>query len=55
MDLSGKAVLMTGARRIGARVADELQRRGARVALSYRRESGAPRLPGGAASRSRSI
>ncbi len=47
MDLSGKAVLMTGARRIGARVADELQRRGARVALSYRRESGAPRLAGG--------
>ena len=47
MDLSGKAVLMTGARRIGARVADELQRRGARVALSYRRESGAPRLVGG--------
>ena len=46
MDLSGKAVLMTGARRIGARVADELQRRGARVALSYRRESGAPRLAG---------
>lgn len=47
MDLSGKAVLITGARRIGARVADELQRRGARVALSYRRESGAPRLAGG--------
>ena len=47
MDLSGKAVLMTGARRIGARVADELQRRGARVALSYRQESGAPRLAGG--------
>lgn len=46
MQLSGKAVLMTGARRIGARVADELQRRGARVALSYRRESGAPRLAG---------
>lgn len=47
MDLSGKAVLMTGARRIGARVADELQQRGARVALSYRQESGAPRLAGG--------
>ena len=49
MDLSGKAVLMTGARRIGARVAGELQRRGARVALSYRRESGAPRLADAAA------
>ena len=49
MRLSGKAVLMTGARRIGARVADELQRRGARVALSYRQESGAPRLAGAAA------
>lgn len=46
MDLSGKAVLMTGARRIGARVADELQQRGARVSLSYRRESGAPRIAG---------
>ena len=46
MDLSGKAVLMTGARRIGARVADELQRRGARVALSYRQESGAPQIAG---------
>lgn len=49
MDLSGKAVLMTGARRIGARVADELQRRGARVALSYRQQSGAPRFTGGSA------
>ena len=49
MDLSGKAVLMTGARRIGARVADELQRRGARVALSYRQQSGAPRLADGSA------
>ena len=46
MQLSGKAVLMTGARRIGVRVADELQRRGARVALSYREESGAPRIAG---------
>ena len=46
MDLSGKAVLMTGARRIGARVADELQQRGARVALSYRQASGVPQLAG---------
>ena len=44
MDLSGKAVLVTGARRIGARVAEELQRCGARAAVSYRRASGVPRL-----------
>ena len=40
MDLSGKVVLMTGARRLGAPVAAELVRRGARVALSYRQASG---------------
>ncbi|MCY4599460.1 MAG: SDR family oxidoreductase [Acidobacteria bacterium] len=40
MDLRGKVALMTGARRIGAPVAAELARRGARVALSYRQASG---------------
>ena len=49
MDLTGKAVLMTGARRIGVRVADVLQQRGARVALSYRSASGPLRLEGAAA------
>ena len=40
MDLSGKVALMTGARRLGAPVAAELVRRGARVVLSYRQGSG---------------
>ena len=37
MDLAGKAVLITGAKRIGADVARELARRGANVAVSYAR------------------
>jgi NAD(P)-dependent dehydrogenase (short-subunit alcohol dehydrogenase family) len=37
MDLAGKAVLITGAKRIGADVAKELARRGADVAVSYAR------------------
>jgi NAD(P)-dependent dehydrogenase (short-subunit alcohol dehydrogenase family) len=37
MDLSGRAALITGARRIGAAVARELARRGMDVALSYNR------------------
>jgi len=37
MDLQGKAVLITGARRIGADVARELAKRGADVAVSYAR------------------
>ena len=49
MDLSDKVVLMTGARRIGAPVAAALVRRGARVALSYRRASGSMRLAAGSA------
>lgn len=47
MDLRGKVALMTGARRIGAPVAAELARRGARVALSYRPATGAGALAGG--------
>lgn len=35
MDLKGRVALMTGARRIGAVVAEELARRGVDVALSY--------------------
>jgi len=37
MDLHGKAVLITGAKRIGADVARELAKRGADVAVSYAR------------------
>jgi len=37
MDLAGKAVLITGAKRIGADVAKELAKRGADVAVSYAR------------------
>ncbi|HEX5474853.1 MAG TPA: SDR family oxidoreductase [Vicinamibacterales bacterium] len=37
MDFQGRAVLITGAKRIGAEVARELARRGMDVALSYRR------------------
>jgi NAD(P)-dependent dehydrogenase (short-subunit alcohol dehydrogenase family) len=37
MDLTGRVVLITGARRIGAIVAEELARRGVDVVLSYNR------------------
>ncbi len=37
MDLTGRAALITGAKRIGAVVAEELARRGVDVAMSYRR------------------
>ena len=37
MDLAGKAVLITGAKRIGADVARELAKRGADIAVSYAR------------------
>jgi NAD(P)-dependent dehydrogenase (short-subunit alcohol dehydrogenase family) len=37
MDLNGKAVLITGAKRIGADVARELAKRGADIAVSYAR------------------
>jgi NAD(P)-dependent dehydrogenase (short-subunit alcohol dehydrogenase family) len=37
MDLAGKAVLITGAKRIGADVARELAKRGADVAVTYAR------------------
>jgi len=37
MDLQGRVALITGARRIGAVVAEELARRGVDVALSYNR------------------
>jgi len=37
MDLTGRAALVTGAKRIGAEVARELARRGMDVALSYNR------------------
>ena len=37
MDLTGRVALMTGAKRIGAIVAEELTRRGVDVALSYNR------------------
>ncbi|MGH3360563.1 MAG: SDR family NAD(P)-dependent oxidoreductase, partial [Nocardioidaceae bacterium] len=37
MELSGTAALITGGRRIGAVVAEELARRGVDVALSYAR------------------
>ena len=39
MDLAGKAVLVTGARRIGSSVAAELARRGADISLSYNRSA----------------
>ncbi len=39
MDLTGKVVLITGARRVGASVAAEMARRGARGGLSFRRSS----------------
>ena len=39
MDLTDKVVLITGARRVGASVAAEMARRGARVGLSFRRSS----------------
>lgn len=35
MDLAGRVVLITGARRVGGRLALDLARRGARVALTY--------------------
>ena len=34
MDLTGRGVLITGGRRIGAAVAEDLARRGADIALS---------------------
>ena len=37
MDLKGRVALITGAKRIGAIVAEELARRGVDVALSYNR------------------
>ena len=37
MELSGRAALITGAKRIGAVVAEELARRGAKVAVAYAR------------------
>lgn len=37
MDLTDKVALVTGARRVGASVAGELARRGARISLCYRR------------------
>ena len=37
MDLDGKAVLITGAKRVGATVATELAKRGADVAVTYAR------------------
>lgn len=40
MDLNGKAVLITGAKRIGSSVAAELARRGADISLSYNRSAG---------------
>lgn len=39
MDLSGKAALVTGARRVGMAVAAELARRGADIGVSYRRSA----------------
>ena len=39
MDLADKAVLVTGARRIGSSVAAELARRGADISLSYSRSA----------------
>lgn len=39
MDLSGKAALITGARRVGTAVAAELARRGADIGVSYRRSA----------------
>ena len=39
MDLAGKVALVTGARRIGMSVATALARRGADIALSYRRSA----------------
>jgi NAD(P)-dependent dehydrogenase (short-subunit alcohol dehydrogenase family) len=39
MDLNGKAVLVTGTKRIGAAVALDLARRGMRVALAYNRSA----------------
>lgn len=40
MDLSGRAALITGAKRIGGAVARELARRGMDVAISYNRSRG---------------
>ena len=40
MDLTNRAVLLTGGKRIGVAVATELARRGADVALSYNRSKG---------------
>ena len=37
MDLTGRAALITGAKRIGSAVARELARRGMDVAISYNR------------------
>ncbi len=37
MDIAGRAVLITGGKRIGATVAQELARRGADIALAYNR------------------
>lgn len=39
MELTGKVALVTGARRVGASVAGELARRGARISLSFRRSA----------------
>jgi NAD(P)-dependent dehydrogenase (short-subunit alcohol dehydrogenase family) len=40
MDIAGRAALITGAKRIGAVVAEELARRGAKVAVAYARSKG---------------
>ncbi len=40
MNLTNRAVLLTGGKRIGVAVATELARRGADVALSYNRSKG---------------
>jgi NAD(P)-dependent dehydrogenase (short-subunit alcohol dehydrogenase family) len=41
VELTGKAALVTGTRRVGADIAIQLARRGASIALSYQRSDGA--------------
>lgn len=48
MDLTGRGVLITGGRRIGAAVAEDLARRGADIALSYNRSEAEARAAGAA-------